>query len=779
MKINRALSIVLVALMLVAMLPTFAFAAGTGTVTISGNSEFVSAPVGEYSKLTYVATYNSGEEGATDVTDPTAFSWEVTEDGVAATDVWCVDGEFIVKGGATGTYNITATHKETGLKSADFSVTVTASTVRNGDDGAGEDTDGNKYYNTNLNISTDDYHLSSGQPDAGFKTLNFRFKISSDGFSSGKKRILCDTTGWKDPIGARNNVEGTPSDKFALASEAGVFSPVCDLSGNIKFLDYDTWYELSVVFDVPSDITVIPRITDLWLEGEHCKTWNVGNKIVNDSVALNDGVIENLRFYPNSDDIVMYSGAPYFPAPVIKETGEIYIPQASGVKNYVQLSASSIIYGSDGITWSIPETPGVSIDANTGLVTVTNEAVAGTVKVTATQQGFTGTADLVLKVISEDFEAGGNNGVPGSNTKLPWFYSVVASEDNGNQYAEYGNDTGNHGFIGNYPIDARNPESQKIDESSITADGSMVMEFKFKRSGGANTRFIFDNIHTKSINLGSSEDWATAKLVYSTPKNLGDTYILNAIVDGELIYHNYVCDENVGLYRIQFQTEAIDDFKLYGADFAVPEVYDVTLPDTAPGSELALTYKYFNEGSVAENGTEIVWSYADSENSENWTDLTAFDNKTAIDAETTATLKGKYVKAVVTPKTVNPYTNEVVAGASAEAVALIDDVVLSTECTVDGNSFNIDSDSLAAGKTLSYTISATQIQEDAETYMVVAATYTADGKELLAADAKDLTTEKGDAKSVTVSATKAEDSMIKVFVFKKADISPVIYNPVK
>ena len=63
MKINRALSIVLVALMLVAMLPTFAFAAGTGTVTIAGNSEFVSAPVGEYSKLTYVATYNSGVEG--------------------------------------------------------------------------------------------------------------------------------------------------------------------------------------------------------------------------------------------------------------------------------------------------------------------------------------------------------------------------------------------------------------------------------------------------------------------------------------------------------------------------------------------------------------------------------------------------------------------------------------------------------------------------------------------------------------------------------------------
>ena len=63
--------------------------------------------------------------------------------------------------------------------------------------------------------------------------------------------------------------------------------------------------------------------------------------------------------------------------------------------------------------------------------------------------------------------------------------------------------------------------------------------------------------------------------------------------------------------------------------------------------------------------------------------------------------------------------------------------------------------------------------------MVVAAKYTADGKELLTADAKDLTTVAGSKISVTVSAEKTEGSIIKVFVFKKADISPVIYNPVK
>ena len=99
MKINRALSIVLAALMVVAMLPAYAFASTAGTVTIAGDSGFVSAPAGTYSKLTYTATYSSGGDI---VTDPTAFNWEVTEDDAPATDVWCVDGEFIVSGGASG-----------------------------------------------------------------------------------------------------------------------------------------------------------------------------------------------------------------------------------------------------------------------------------------------------------------------------------------------------------------------------------------------------------------------------------------------------------------------------------------------------------------------------------------------------------------------------------------------------------------------------------------------------------------------------------------------------
>lgn len=754
MKINRALSIVLVALMLVAMLPTFTFASATGTVTIAGNSEFVSAPVGTYSKLTYTAAYSDGQ--AAEISDPTAFSWEVTKGGTPATDVWCVDGEFIVAGGASGTYNIVATHKATGAKSAAFPVAVTASTLydwstnipASGAKAVTTDTDGNAYHAGADNGYSNFTYATTGGLESGVKTVQLKFRFPEGVY--GYKTVLGDTAQWKENIKTSNITADNKT--FTLYRQSnGINYAVCDLSGKEKVFNVGSWYELSLAFDLNSGTC------DLYVDGELCK-------IKSDKVIAwyNGSSTSAFRFYTNADDAVTYSGIPYSPDLEIGSVEkEIIVPQADGNKAYIQLTASSLIYGSENITWSVPATAGVSIDANTGLVTVTNAASAGTVKVTATQAGMTAETDITLKVVNEDFEAYDVGKAPS-----PWFYSNIASDGDGKYISISGS------YIGR----------SSTDVNDVVKSGSMVIEFKFKGDNKAKAgvrRADANNWTDDYVHFGSHSSWTAAKMVYNNSKNANGKYTLTAFVGDEMLVYNQELVFSGDIGNITIYVDSIDDFKMYGVDFAVPAAYDVALSNTAPGSELALSYKYYNEGSVAESGTEIVWSYADSKDSANWTDLTEYNNKTSIDAAKTATLKGKYVKAVVTPKCVNPYTNEVVAGAPVEKVVVIDDVLLSSNYTVDGNSFNIDSDFLAAGKTLSYTFGATQIQDDAVTYMVVAAKYTADGKELLSADAKELTTEKDALKSITVSATKTEDSIIKLFVFKKADISPVIYNPVK
>lgn len=349
MRINRAFSIVLVALMVVAMLPTFTFAAGTGTVTISGNSNFVSAPVGTYSKLTYTADYNSGE-----VTNPKAFSWKVTEDGVAASDAWCVDGEFIVSGGAEGTYKITAIHNASGIKSADFPVTVTASTLYDWSDNIplgyekktlATEVNGNKYYDNYFKIDTEDYHLSSGS-DAGVKTLNLRFKVPVEKRPAKDKEhynIVCDySSSYKGPITAyRYDEKVGGSDGFMLTVRGKYWDSLCDVSGNNKLLDYDTWYELCVVFDIPAETNIVPNVTGLWLNGEYCKTRQGSTGDPADVADIYDSIVDGLRFYQHCDDVVMYSGEPYtgvIPSSEYTVNGEAFDIDEGNLENGQTLS---------------------------------------------------------------------------------------------------------------------------------------------------------------------------------------------------------------------------------------------------------------------------------------------------------------------------------------------------------------------------------------------------------------------------------------------------------
>lgn len=751
MKINRAFSIVLVALMVVAMLPASAFASATGTVTIAGNSGFVSAPTGAYSKLTYTATYSSGGDV---VTDPTAFSWEVTKDGAPATDVWCVDGEFIVSGGASGTYHIVATHKATGIESEEFPVVVTASTLydwsnnipASGAKAVTLEENGNAYHAGGGTWASD---LDLTNNSSNIKTVRLKVRTPSTCTSS----TALEDKSWSNSLKI-SAVTGT--NKYNIYQKSSSNYYICDDTGAYVQFDRDRWYEFSYEYNV-SDGKATVRIEDV------IQKFKVGSDIVDRVPYVTTGTSTNaFRAYIDIDDAVTFSGVEYSPDLKIENPEkEIIVPQADGNKAYIQLAASSLIHGSENIIWSVPATNGVSIDANTGLVTVTNAASAGTVKVTATQAGMTAEIDITLKVVNEDFEAY-DVGV----TPSPWFYSNVASEGDG----QYNSKATGKDYIGRTSTDV----------NDVVKSGSMVIEFKFKGNAKSTVRRTDTTNWTDDyVNLGSPSSWTVAKMVYNNTKNANGKYTLTAFVGDEMLVYNQELVFSGGLSNIAIHAASIDDFKVYGVDFAVPAAYDVALSNTAPGSELALSYKYYNEGSVAENGTEIVWSYADSRDSSEWTPLSDYGDKTSIDASKTAALKGKYVKAVVTPKCVNPYTNEVVAGAPEEAVALIDDVALSAECTVDGSAFDIDSNFLDAGKTLSYTLSANQIQETPVTYMVVAATYTADGKELLFADAKDLTTVKDTEQSITVSATKTEDSIIKIFVFKKVDISPVIYKPVK
>jgi len=732
MRINRALCIVLAALLICTVLPVVSFA--SGTVTVSGEANFVSAPEGTYSKLAYTATYDNGTDAA--ITDPAAFTWEVTEDGTPATDVFCINGELIVAGGAEGTYVLTATHTASGTKSADFPITVTKSTSMY--------TDGEILAATNTKLSltlSDSQNITSG-----VKTVTFKFRIPSTATGNSEK-FLTEEKGWKESIKV-----SASSTTFRLYRNYSGTNYIKNQDGEDVTFNYDTWYEFAYVYDMTNSKYSV------YIDGKPCKISSASE------VPFVSGMSShNYYVYNDICDAVAFSGVEYTPSVEIESDNTILIPQASGKKTHCEFSASSLFYGSDNITWSIPEITGVSIDENTGVITVTDEASAGNVTVTATQNGLTGTATLNLIAINEDF----SSYTEGSTLTSPFVGSPKPALDGTNMYASRVHNE----YIGYY--------FPKVGGSYTSGTGNVVVEFKYKSStSGTGILLKKSSGWNKKIILGTTSTWKDVKVIYNPDANT-----MTMFVDGYLQASVYNTPDNLSdreLERVLMYAEAVDDIKIYNVSSSTPGICGAAFSSTVPGTEMKLTYQYVDEGGMPDNGTTIAWSYADTKDSATWQPLSQYDNMCTIDAEKTAELSEKYIKAVITPKHAERYGTGVVTGESFEIITQITNIQKAYSYSKDGAAFDVASDVLSDGETLSLTFSAYQVAENAtNTYMVVMAQFTADGKELVLADAKELTTVFGSEQSVTVSQTKDSNNIIKVFVWEKAGLVPVQWHTVK
>lgn len=746
MKIKRILSIVLVAFLISTILPVVSFA--SGTVTVSGQANFVSAPAGTCSKLAYTATYDNGTDAA--VTDPAAFTWEVTKNGAVASDVFCVNGDLIVAGGAEGAYALTATHTATGTKSADFAIAVTPSVLydwstnipTSGAVSARTDENGNAYHaGGDAGTSNFDFSNSNGL-NTGVKTVQFKFMLPIG--TTGWPSIIGDRA-WKEYITVDIKTDGTYN---IIRKTNGTGYYICDVSGNNKVLKLGSWYELSYVFDLDKGTC------DLYLDGEYCK------------IKKSSGIVEipwnetastsQFRFYKNADDAVTYSGTPYTPSLKIDGDKTILVPQAQGKTAQCKFVASSLFGGSDNVTWSIPETTGVSIDANTGVVTVTDAASAGTVTVTANQNGLTDTANLNLFVINDDF----SSYTEGTTIGSPYVGSPKSALEGTNMYASRVHSE----YIGYYlPV---------VDGKYTIGTGNVVVEYKYKSStNGTGILLKKTTGWNKKHALAANGLWEDVKIVYNPQTNRMTLFVNDYLQTS--VYNKLDNLDGRLLERVLMYAEAVDDLKIYNVSESYPEVYIPTLGAVAPGSEMTLSYYYYDEGGMTENGTEIAWSYADSKDSATWTSLPEYDGKKTIDKTKTAELANKYIKAVITPKHADRYSNELIAGNAVTVVSQITDVVCDYAYTKDSAKFNPSTDSVNTNETLALKFTATQLGDSKVTYMVVMAQYSADGKELIGIDSRELTTAKNSDESITVSQKKEDSNIIKAFVWKKDGLIPV------
>ncbi len=630
MKAKRLLSLILCLLMISTILPVTGLAAGE--IVISGSDVFVSAPEGKYSKMAYTATYT---DGSTTVTDPTQFTWSIKEGG---TDVMVnPSGELVVKGQAEGTYTIKAEYNGV---SSEKTVTITKSTKYDWESAdtsytgatATEETDNNFFRYGHNSDKGKDMTLFNVNQSKGKKTVNFDFRVLQSTAESSDVSWASSFVGknlyfWGDPwisgvcdspqhiravcTGTESGGSKTLDGYYFLRS---IWHSASAANENItspddgKKLKLGEWYTLSVEFDLDK------KLLSFSVLGEET-TDLAKNRKFHTNIQL-----DTFRFRHDVDNVVGFSGieceeyVPNSGTISIAEDKSLIIPQAEVKTAQVKFNASVA-----GVEFSCSSATGVSIDPDTGIVSVTDAASAGSVIITASKAGYTsGTATLYLSKVNENLNSYADGTIINRNSQFE--FSEIINAD-GNGYAAKQNLNNVDEYIGYYMPKANNVRTN--------GTGNIVIEYKCK---GAINKLNFvrysDQLWGDTIFLSASPSaWMDVKIIYN-PTTCTYTVMQNGFYS-ESLTNVKIAKYSSGdiINKLAINSSYVDDLKIYNVSKSVPTVF--TSLSVADGNA-NLDVKYIDECGVAEADAGRVITWYGCTDGGDWTEIAGLTD-TAID----------------------------------------------------------------------------------------------------------------------------------------------------
>ncbi len=743
MKTKRIISVILMLAMVITMLPAVVFA-DTNTLEIVGSDKFISISGDRYSKMPYKLTSDS--------TEVTADSWSVTEDNVVAGDVWFVDGNLVVKGGAEGTYTLTATY---GGQTVSKDITITKSILYDwstaatslGSNNTAVDTDdkNNVYVDASKSVKKDlttDNTLTNG-----IKTVEYDFRVPSS--DTGNVTAVEEAAAWYDSIKHADDESGDTYYLYRHKKDVA--------AKNIKSgLSYGEWYNIKLVYnlDVPNysiycenDKTSVAK--DIAISGINCSY--------------------KYRFYMNVDNMVVYSGEECESPLSLTITSDksLLIPPLSGKKAQTKFTLDEGLLDTTGAEWSIVDKPAwAEIDSATGVVTVTNAAAAGSLTIKATKDAYEDTAQLNLSAITEPVDANG--------THFTYGTVVEDAETTDNYYYAKSSNTDAQWRYNQTDI----PYS--ADSSSIVYDmrvkGSQVTFYTLTNSFGGTTWHGTAQVSSFSncLSWPGAGKWFNLVVIVNPQTNKFSVYCEGQPV--ELTKNEGLSAEITSVNSIAVSYVDVDEIKIYNVSNDVPSAANLRVDNLIPGETATLNYDYISMDGAA-NISTFSWEISDKEDS-------GFDTISAQTARTIdidSSWAGKYLRATVTPRHADRYNSETIISGEAVSITVRIKPALEIKYTVKDNkdaetAVPIDPSVTAPedGKYLIANVAITQIDDTPRSVMIAIAKYSDSGKLMDICNEKILTTS---AKGQSANDNIVVDSVggnIKLFVWDSATLKPLI-----
>ncbi len=623
----------------------------TGAVTIAGEVEFFKSPHDEVTYTTYRAK-NNGE-----------------------------DDNFVYS-----------------LESAPAGVTIDAQTGRLGVPGTAPS-------NQDIVIKA---ALVSNPSESGLLVVNikdpifYNFESGSPGWSAstGQPTTLVATDGdgnkYLEPLGNRvnsptHNIQsGLGGVTFEYKTLATPDTGNISISAATLGADVNQWYFTTSATKTSTDVTF--KATNRGGTGEVVEfgTFEIGPEWIPVKVAIDfdnkradiyyDGelVAKSFPFNPNAqdfkfrqifafapmDDIYIYSGRTDS-IDVVMERAAVYIPTAGRVSTAKMSFDREDVVG----TWALAEEyTGVSIDGNTGLLSVTSDASEQDIVINASADGTSFNFTYPLKKIFMDFDDMAVGSSPAG-----WDTTTVYEEDGGNRFVAR---TEGQTFA-------------RFNFADNTIVGRFVFEADVKRPTGFGGSIAVTSYGQSDWPLQPtvpvSNEWAKLRIIVDTVEKTYTVFLDDEFLSAaEAPMRITVADLVVRVRQFIFPTMA-DNVAVYTPGDGPPIASTPIVSEINVGTPLAATYEYFSENALAEECSTIEWLVSDTKDG-TYTTLGAEYTPTAADA-------GKYFKARVTPSSEGGYV-----GAAVDSEPTFFDGVTINSLLANGAAVAEDEDNFIEGE---------------------------------------------------------------------------------
>lgn len=459
----------------------------------------------------------------------------------------------------------------------------------------------------------------------GIVTVSFRAKLPSS-YGGGTAVVFSSSSG---PWYIQNNFEKLDSSSFQ-------FSSLYDKEGinNVQRLsieNLDAWHDLEYIlnYDIGTysvNLNGRPVICDF--------KFRAGETIDFNSIV----------FMCPVDDFSVYTGKNAFS---ITSSNNVLLVPPQGEATQYTLSIESPYYPQ----WELKdEYPGVSINPDTGILTVTDSAQAGEIYIQASSGALSDEYKAVIYKELYDFE----DGTQGEKY-LSWpGDALVASEQSGNSYLFGSSETtARYNFPKN--LDGRIVIRAKIKHDSelselgqigvaIYDDNEWVVAQSIYASGGKRT--FLDNHNKYAMpNVDISQDWVDYEIIIDTDERTYTTIINGKIYGITEIPARYMGKEWPLRLRQLVLRQKVDDLYIYHATVTTPLVQEVVIENPAVGAQAKAKYVFFDRRGVNTDCSGYRWYIGETAYGE----FTQISEATQKAFTPTADMLGKYLKCAVTP----------------------------------------------------------------------------------------------------------------------------------